>query len=112
MSNIKRAIEILKELTEKPINIKPPKEIETKSTTGIGVMEAPRGLLFHKYTFNEKGYCTYANVTTPTSQNLRMIEDCLKLFVIEHLHLPKEELIKETEKLIRTFDPCISCSSH
>jgi coenzyme F420-reducing hydrogenase alpha subunit len=112
LSGVNRAIEVLNELIEKPINTEPPKEVKPKASTGIGVVEAPRGLLFHKYSFDENGYCTYANVTTPTSQNLRMIEDCLHSFVTAHLHLPKEELIKEVEKLIRAFDPCISCSSH
>ncbi|UCB45963.1 MAG: Ni/Fe hydrogenase subunit alpha [Spirochaetota bacterium] len=112
MSGVKRAIEIINELIENPINTDPPKEVKPKASTGIGVMEAPRGLLFHKYTFDEHGYCTYANVTTPTSQNLKMLEDCLEAFVKAHLHLPKDTLITEVEKLIRAFDPCISCSSH
>jgi sulfhydrogenase subunit alpha len=112
LSGIKRANDILKELMENPISSAPPEKVTPKESTGIGVSEAPRGLLFHKFSFDEKGYCTYANVTTPTSQNLRTIEDCLRAFVIENLHLPKEELIMETEKLIRAFDPCISCSSH
>jgi sulfhydrogenase subunit alpha len=112
LSSIKRALGILDELIKNPIRTDPPKEVKPKAATGIGVIEAPRGLLFHKYSFDENGYCTYANVTTPTSQNLRTIEDCLRAFVTAHLHLPKEELINEVEKLIRAFDPCISCSSH
>jgi sulfhydrogenase subunit alpha len=93
MSCIKRAMEIVNELIENPINTEPPKEVKPKASTGIGVIEAPRGLLFHKFSFDENGYCTYANVTTPTSQNLRTIEDCLEAFVKAHLHLPKEELL-------------------
>jgi len=112
ISNIKRAQGILNELIGKPINVTPSMEIKPIKSTGIGVVEAPRGLLFHKYSFNEKGYCTYANVTTPTSQNLRTIEDCLKAFISAHLDQPENELINGVEKLIRTFDPCVSCSSH
>jgi sulfhydrogenase subunit alpha len=112
LSGVKRANDILNELMENPISSESSGIIEPRESTGIGVSEAPRGLLFHKLSFDEKGYCTYANVTTPTSQNLRTIEDCLRAFVIENLHLPEEDLIKETEKLIRAFDPCISCSSH
>jgi len=112
LCSIKRAIDILKEIIKTPLNIKPSSEVKPKKSTGMGVVEAPRGLLFHKFSFDEKGYCTYANVTTPTSQNLRTIEDCLKEYVTAHLHLPKEELTRNIEKLIRAFDPCISCSSH
>ena len=112
MSSINRAIEILNELIENSNNVEPKKDIIPKDSTGIGVIEAPRGLLFHKYSFDNNGYCTFANVTTPTSQNLRTIEDCLKVFVKENLHLSENKLISEVEKLIRAFDPCISCSSH
>jgi coenzyme F420-reducing hydrogenase alpha subunit len=112
MSAVKRAVEIIHEVTENPMHTDPPVEVKPKASTGIGVVEAPRGLLFHKFSFDKNGYCKYANVTTPTSQNLRMIEDCLTAFVTAHLHIPKEELIREVEKLIRAFDPCISCSSH
>jgi coenzyme F420-reducing hydrogenase alpha subunit len=112
MSGVQRAIGIVNGLIERPLRIEPPGEIEPKAATGIGVVEAPRGLLFHKFGFDERGYCTYANVTTPTSQNLRMLEDCLEAFVNAHLHLPEGELLVEVEKLIRAFDPCISCSSH
>jgi len=112
MSGIKRAMKILHRLIDRPIKIKPPDEVKPKAATGIGVVEAPRGLLFHKFSFNKNGYCTYAKVTTPTSQNLRMVEDCLEAFVTEHLHMPKENLLAEVEKLIRAFDPCISCSAH
>jgi sulfhydrogenase subunit alpha len=111
-SNIKRAVEILNELIQNPINVEPSDEIKPKKSTGIGVVEAPRGLLFQKYSFDNEGYCTYANVTTPTSQNLRTIEDCLKTYVSTHLHTPKEKLLMEIEKLIRAFDPCISCAAH
>jgi coenzyme F420-reducing hydrogenase alpha subunit len=112
LSSIKRAEEILNELIESSIDVTSSIEVKPKKSTGIGVVEAPRGLLFQKYSFDEKGYCTYANVTTPTSQNLRTIEDCTKAYVSAHMHLPKEELIIEVEKLIRAFDPCISCSAH
>jgi coenzyme F420-reducing hydrogenase alpha subunit len=112
LGGINRAKKILNDLEESPPSTDPPMKVTPKASTGIGVSEAPRGLLFHKFSFDEKGYCTYANVTTPTSQNLRTIEDCLRAYVIEHLHLPKDELILHTEKLIRAFDPCISCSSH
>ena len=50
--------------------------------------------------------------TGQTRQNLRMMEDCLKSFVGNHLHLPEDELTRGIEKLIRAFDPCISCSAH
>ena len=55
---------------------------------------------------------TLAKGTKPRYPNLRTIEDCLKAFVTAHLDLPENELVNGVEKLIRAFDPCISCSSH
>jgi coenzyme F420-reducing hydrogenase alpha subunit len=112
LSSVRRGIEILDELLVSSIKDESPRPVNPRPSTGIGVVEAPRGLLFHKYGFDEQGHCTYANVTTPTSQNLRFMEDCLKSFVGDHLHLPKDDLTKGIEKLIRAFDPCISCSAH
>jgi coenzyme F420-reducing hydrogenase alpha subunit len=112
LSSVNRGEEILGELLDTPIKEQSPKQVSPRSSTGIGVIEAPRGLLFHKYSFDGEGYCSYANVTTPTSQNLRMMEDCLKSFVSGHLDLTEEELTRGIEKLIRAFDPCISCSAH
>ena len=112
VSGIKKSLSILEKLIKHPIEVNPPSDIKPKTATGTGVVEAPRGLLFHKFSFDRHGYCTYANVTTPTSQNLRMIEDCLEAFVSQNLHMPKEDLLVEIEKLIRAFDPCISCSAH
>jgi coenzyme F420-reducing hydrogenase alpha subunit len=112
VTGLKRAAKIVSQLIEAPVRAEKPKRVKPRASTGVGVVEAPRGLLFHKYSFDDDGYCTYANVTTPTSQNLRNMEACLRTFVRAHLHLPEEELILETEKLIRAFDPCMSCSSH
>jgi sulfhydrogenase subunit alpha len=112
ISEIERAISIVSGLCKHRIDVNLPNGIAPKPAAGIGVVEAPRGLLFYKFAFDERGYCTSAKVTTPTSQNLRMIEDCLQEFVSQHLHMSKENLIVEVEKLIRAFDPCISCSAH
>ncbi len=106
---ILRCIEILKDLKLK--NEPLPKIYPIKST-GVGATEAPRGILFHKYSFNEKGFCTKADIITPTSQNLQNIEDNIKTYLPLILNKKKEEIILEIEKLIRSYDPCISCSTH
>jgi len=104
-----RAIEILsttKWKEEKPVKITP------KAGRGIGVTEAPRGILFHDYTFDSKGYLTKANIITPTAQNLKNIELDIKAFLPGILNKSREEVVIDIEKLIRSYDPCISCSAH
>lgn len=83
-----------------------------KSGTGIGVVEAPRGTLYHEYTIDKNGIVTNANCIIPTAQNLRMIEEDLRGFVPTILHKSKDEIVRNVETLVRAYDPCISCSTH
>lgn len=109
LEGVNRSIEILENLKLEP---EEPAPVDPKQAVGIGAIEAPRGILFHKYCFDSKGYCTSANITTPTSQNLQNIEDNIKIFLPIILHKKKENIQLDVEKLIRSYDPCISCSTH
>ncbi|MBI3398080.1 MAG: Ni/Fe hydrogenase subunit alpha [Deltaproteobacteria bacterium] len=80
--------------------------------TGIGVVEAPRGTLYHEYTIDKNGIVTDANCIIPTAQNLRIIEQDLRGFVPTILSKPKDEITRDIESLVRAYDPCISCSTH
>ncbi|MBI5875331.1 MAG: Ni/Fe hydrogenase subunit alpha [Deltaproteobacteria bacterium] len=79
---------------------------------GVGIVEAPRGILFHEYTINRDGIVTDANCIIPTAQNLRMMEEDLRGFVPTILNKPKDEIVRNIETLVRAYDPCISCSTH
>jgi sulfhydrogenase subunit alpha len=81
---------------------------------GVGITEAPRGLLFHTYEFDEHGVCTKCSIMTPTSQFLRAQELDIQFYIQSLLdkNASKETIIFETEKLIRAYDPCYSCSAH
>ena len=81
---------------------------------GYCAIEVPRGLLLHEYDIDETGTVKYANIIAPTTQNLKNIEDDLTEFIGQLLSkkVSKEKLIFEVEKLIRAYDPCISCSTH
>lgn len=80
--------------------------------TGIGIVEAPRGLLYHEYDINRDGVVERAECVIPTAQNLRSIEDDLRAFVPTILERPRSEISRSIETLVRAYDPCISCSSH
>jgi sulfhydrogenase subunit alpha len=118
-NNVAQAIEICEGLNQaikilENINLKEEevKEIIPKSSTGVGALEAPRGILFHKYKFNKKGICKFANITTPTTQNLPHLEEAIKQLIPTILDRKEDEIKLEIEKLIRAYDPCISCSTH
>lgn len=92
----------------------PVQEVKPRAGKGVGITEAPRGLLFHEYEFDETGVCTACRIMTPTSQFLRAQELDVQYYIQSLLDAgkKKDEIIFETEKLIRAFDPCYSCSAH
>ena len=88
-------------------------EFEPKAGTGYGCTEAPRGILWHRYDMDEKGCVTKAVIVPPTSQNQSRIEQDLKDSLINFgLDNTKEKLQLHAEKVIRNYDPCISCATH
>ena len=86
---------------------------EAKAGTGYGCSEAPRGFLWHRYDMDEQGRVTKAVIVPPTSQNQARIEqdiqDSLTNFGLDH---SKGDLRLHAEKVIRNYDPCISCATH
>lgn len=107
--SIDRIIEILSTLK---LRYERPRVPRVKAGRGISCVEAPRGLLFHDYELDKKGIIQKANIITPTAQNVKKIENDLWSFVQGILNKPKKEIILAIEKLIRAYDPCISCSTH
>ncbi len=86
--------------------------VPPRAGTGHGATEAPRGILYHRYTLADDGRITDAVIVPPTSQNQPAIEEDLADFVQAHLHLADDELQWRCEQAIRNYDPCISCSTH
>jgi sulfhydrogenase subunit alpha len=86
--------------------------VEPVAGTGHGATEAPRGILYHRYTLDEDGLITDAVIVPPTSQNQPAIEEDLLDFVQAHLDLDDAALQWQCEQAIRNYDPCISCSTH
>lgn len=80
---------------------------------GIGVIEAPRGTLYHKVEIGGDGIVKRGEIVVPTGQNQINIEKDVAVLVERLLpHTPKEEIVFEIEKLIRAYDPCMSCAAH
>lgn len=104
---------IIEDMLNNGIKDEKPVIPELKNCTGIGAVEVPRGILFHEYTYNDKGFITKANCIIPTGQNLQNIEDDMNDIVPAAIKVrTKEELTLDLEMLVRAYDPCISCSCH
>jgi coenzyme F420-reducing hydrogenase alpha subunit len=87
-------------------------DVPARAGVGHGVSEAPRGLLYHRYRIGEDGLVSAATIIPPTSQNQAAIEADLARLVSANLSLDDDALTALCEQLIRSFDPCISCSAH
>ncbi|MEW6570396.1 MAG: nickel-dependent hydrogenase large subunit [Nitrospirota bacterium] len=83
------------------------------SGQGIGVLEAPRGVLVHNYLVN-RGLIERARLLVATQFNNAFIN--LLLRDIAEKNLEGDRISAEGEKLIgrcvRIFDPCLSCATH
>jgi NAD-reducing hydrogenase large subunit len=81
---------------------------------GVGQAEAPRGVLHHHYKVDEDGKITWANLVIATGQNNK----AMNLGVLQAArHYVKdgkftEGILNRVEAVVRTFDPCLSCSTH
>ena len=74
--------------------------------------EAPRGLLFHRYTVNSDGTIRSARIVPPTSQNQAVIEADVAAAVNRNIDAADDVLARQCENAIRNHDPCISCATH
>ncbi|HEY2253765.1 MAG TPA: Ni/Fe hydrogenase subunit alpha [Planctomycetaceae bacterium] len=79
---------------------------------GCAATEAPRGLLYHRYLVDDAGHVTFATIIPPTSQNQRQIEEDLREYLPQILKGDDVATALGCERLVRSYDPCISCSTH
>jgi len=109
---VDRSIEDIDRLLSDGVRKEVPMEVETKAGRGVGTVEAPRGLLYHDYTFDEEGRIVSANVITPTAQNLANIEKDYKIAAGRLVKESDDKIRASLEVIARAYDPCISCSVH
>lgn len=87
--------------------------VVVKAGVGCGWSEAPRGLLWHRYEVDAEGIIRAAKIVPPTSQNQARIErDLFESLNAFGLDKSDKELRLHSEKVIRNYDPCISCATH
>ena len=86
--------------------------VKVRAGRGVGAVEAPRGILFHDYTYDENGILTKANCIIPTNQNHNNIQKDMEALVPSRLSQPQDKIRQDLEMLVRAYDPCVSCSTH
>ncbi len=91
----------------------PPRATFTvRAGEGCSATEAPRGLIYHRYRVDDAGKVQFAKIVPPTSQNQAQIESDLRRLLPTILQRPDLEVGILCERLVRNYDPCISCSTH
>ena len=123
MNNIAQAVElvdacvrceaVLRELS-RGIGSSEPVRFVPKAGRGVGMTEAPRGLLVHDIELDEDGRVVHASIITPTVHNLREME--ANIWKVAEVLLESgasdDDIRHEVEMLVRAYDPCLSCSVH
>lgn len=109
LHSVDASIELIHQYTGTP---ETPIAFAPKEATGIGIIEAPRGTLFHRVEMTVDGKVKNSKVIVPTGQNQIGIEIAIADWVSKNTGLTKEELELEIQKIIRAYDPCMSCATH
>jgi NAD-reducing hydrogenase large subunit len=82
--------------------------------SGTGVVEAPRGTLFHHYEIDENSIVTKASLIVSTTNNNQAMNESIRKVANQHLdgNRLNEALLNQVEVAIRAYDPCLSCATH
>jgi coenzyme F420-reducing hydrogenase alpha subunit len=103
-------LEALAESADEPTMV----EVTARAGTGVGAVEAPRGILYHCYEYGDDGRVRRADCVIPTTQNNANIHRDLPELVMQLAHDGVDEARLELmcSMLVRSYDPCVSCSVH
>ncbi len=113
---ILHSAEMMKELLNDPDLMSGEKVVKgTKGREGVGLLEAPRGTLFHHYKIDDNDQISMANlIVSTTNNNIPMnaaVESAAKQFMNGQDKIT-EPMMNAVEVAIRAYDPCLSCATH
>ena len=124
MNNIARVVEmvhvtheslrLIDEILAMPADIPLMTDFEPRAGEGVGAVEVPRGILYHHYSYDGEGRILKANCVIPTTQNNANIHLDLRRLALEQARSGTTDAAMEklASMLVRSYDPCISCSVH
>ena len=87
-------------------------DVEPGAGVGCHATEAPRGLLYHRYEIDADGLVVGATIIPPTAQNQAQLEADLRTLLPTVGDVNDAEATRWCERLVRSYDPCISCATH
>jgi len=86
-----------------------------KTIEGVGLIEAPRGTLFHHYRINKDDQIEMANLIVSTTNNNTAMNRAVELVAKSQMNGREkitEGMMNAVETAIRAYDPCLSCATH
>jgi NAD-reducing hydrogenase large subunit len=86
-----------------------------KRFEGVGLIEAPRGTLFHHYKINERDQIEMCNLIVSTTNNNQSMNEAVNQVAVREMSGRKEiseGMMNAVEVAIRAYDPCLSCATH
>ena len=98
------------DLTEGELVVKGKKQYE-----GVGLLEAPRGTLFHHYKINEQDQIEMCNLIVSTTNNNQPMNEAVNQVAVKYMTGKREiteGMMNAVEVAIRAYDPCLSCATH
>jgi sulfhydrogenase subunit alpha len=110
---VMESIDLISELLDREWQ-EPRQKVVPKESVGVGAVEVPRGILYHYYEFDKDGRLVKADCVIPTSQNHANIQHDLTALAEQYAREGKKDRDIEllAQMLVRSYDPCISCSVH
>ena len=84
-------------------------------TEGVGVVEAPRGILFHHYATDSSGIVEDVNLIVGTTNNHAAIDMSIRKAakkLIEGNGSLSQGVLNMIEMAFRAYDPCFGCATH
>jgi NAD-reducing hydrogenase large subunit len=85
-----------------------------RALEGVGLVEAPRGTLFHHYKINENDVIEKANLIVSTTNNNQAMNEAVRRVAVRYLDgkTLTDGLLNHIEVAILSYDPCLSCATH
>jgi NAD-reducing hydrogenase large subunit len=115
MIEVLHTVEVIKDLLDDPDILSG--ELMTsgpRRSSGIGVIEAPRGTLIHDYSVGDDDLVTACNLIVSTTHNNQAMNEAVRSVARQYLDGKEltEGLLNRIEVAIRAYDPCLSCATH
>ncbi len=87
---------------------------DVNALEGVGMVEAPRGVLIHHYRVDDKGAIRWANLIVATGHNHLAINQAIEQVAQQYIDGERltEGMLNRVSAVVRAYDPCLSCSTH